>query len=115
MLELCPTLRRLNKQNLPRAGPSAKAWDQVESAEARTKRAQRLQQDFSADGRNCEGCSCVYGNACSDEYSCLIWDRRHEVAAAVKSGHLDARKLMGAAAAGKLGLARELRAAGIDP
>jgi hypothetical protein len=113
---LCgPALRTINKAHLPRAGASTKPWDQVEGAAARAERAQRLAEELSADGRLREGCSCVYGNACADEYTCLVWAKRFEVAAAVKAGTLDARKLMRAASGGGEAVERELKAAGLLP
>ncbi|KAG8469771.1 hypothetical protein KFE25_006226 [Diacronema lutheri] len=116
LVALCgPRLRTLNKANLPRsAGASARAWDQLETAQARAERSQRLQEDLSADGRSREGCSCIHGNACDDEYTCLVWARRHDVAAAVKSGRLDVHELMRAAGVGRPAIASELKAVGIE-
>ena len=33
-------------------------------------------------GRLREGCSCLFGNPCVDQYVCLDWDNRYEVAKA---------------------------------
>ena len=37
-------------------------------------------QDRGTARDRAEGCSCLYGNACVDEYVCLDWDNRLEVA-----------------------------------
>lgn len=107
-----PQLKRINNDNVGRPGASAQAWDQLETAAERQARAQRLQEDISADGRSREGCSCMWGNACVEEYTCLVWSKRELVAAAVRDGKLDSRKLLNAAAT-PAALKQELRAAGI--
>ncbi len=32
------------------------------------------------EGPRKEGCSCVWGNPCVDQYVCLDWNNRYEVA-----------------------------------
>lgn len=110
-----PALRRLDGNGVASGsgGGGAQAWDAVESAAARRDRMARLDESIKSEEAKAEGCSCIFGNACTDRYSCLVWEKREEVALAVRSGKTTPQQLSPLTASNAL-LKKELRAIGIN-
>ena len=74
------------------AGSLSKSMAQVETPEYKAARIAR-QQDDAAAAAKAEGCSCIYGNPCQIKDNCHVWERRTQVASAVKEGKAAPSKL----------------------